>query len=32
VIDQVLLNGRDLDQELAAAARDIDAILARTDP
>jgi multiple sugar transport system substrate-binding protein len=32
VIDQVLLNGRDLDEALADAARDIDAILARTDP
>jgi hypothetical protein len=32
VIDQVLLEGRDLDQALRDAARDIDAILARTDP
>lgn len=32
VIDQVLLKGRDLDEALAEAARDIDAILARTDP
>lgn len=32
VIDQVLLNGRDLDEALDQAARDIDAILARTDP
>lgn len=32
VIDEVLLGGRDLDQALADAARDIDAILARTDP
>jgi len=32
VIDQVLLKGRDLDDALHDAARDIDAILARTDP
>jgi multiple sugar transport system substrate-binding protein len=32
VIDQVLLNGRDLDDALREAARDIDAILQRTDP
>jgi multiple sugar transport system substrate-binding protein len=32
VIDQVLLNRRDLDEALREAARDIDAILARTDP
>lgn len=32
VIDQVLLKGRDLDEALEEAARDIDAILARTDP
>lgn len=32
VIDQVLLKGRDLDEALGEAARDIDAILARTDP
>jgi multiple sugar transport system substrate-binding protein len=32
VIDQVLLQGKDLDQALRDAARDIDAILARTEP
>ncbi|MEO8294213.1 MAG: sugar ABC transporter substrate-binding protein [Gemmatimonadota bacterium] len=32
VIDQVLLQGKDLDQALSEAARDIDAILARTEP
>lgn len=32
VIDQVLLQGRDLDDALDQAAREIDAILARTDP
>jgi multiple sugar transport system substrate-binding protein len=31
VIDQVLLEGRNLDDALTEAARDIDAILARTD-
>jgi multiple sugar transport system substrate-binding protein len=32
VLDEVLLNGRDLQAALHSAARDIDAILAETDP
>lgn len=32
ILDQVLLAGRDLDSALADGARDIDAILRRTDP